>query len=160
MSPFCAQAGLYLASGPFSSNIRHFGLQLMEHTVKFKWNCISQQEKIFIKVGSSDQDVLNANKLKLISGGQFVFRRARLIAAYSITLCAEYPLSIYLPITCCVDPVCKSYGWPNQIALKHSWQPDFFFSFIPNLSSPTHTRDLPNWWDIRLTPIQCDEPGV
>lgn len=50
MSPFCAQAGLYLASGPFSSNIRHFGLQLMEHTVKFKWNCISQQEKIFIKV--------------------------------------------------------------------------------------------------------------
>lgn len=50
MSPFCAQAGLYLASGPFSANIRHFGLQLMEHTVKFKWNCISQQEKIFIKV--------------------------------------------------------------------------------------------------------------
>lgn len=50
MSPFCAQAGLYLASGPFSANIRHFGLQLMEHTVKFKWNCISQEEKIFIKV--------------------------------------------------------------------------------------------------------------
>ena len=54
MSPFCAQAGLYLASGPFSSNIRHFGLQLMEHTVKFKWNCISQQEKLFIKVSVYD----------------------------------------------------------------------------------------------------------
>lgn len=53
MSPFCAQAGLYLASGPFSAHIRHFGLQLMEHTVKFKWNCISQQEKIFIKVSAS-----------------------------------------------------------------------------------------------------------
>lgn len=53
MSPFCAQAGLYLASGPFSANIRHFGLQLMEHTVKFKWNCISQEEKIFIKVKNS-----------------------------------------------------------------------------------------------------------
>lgn len=52
MSPFCAQAGLYLASGPFSANIRHFGLQLMEHTVKFKWNCISQEEKIFIKVSA------------------------------------------------------------------------------------------------------------
>lgn len=51
MSPFCAQAGLYLASGPFGANIRHFGLQLMEHTIKFKWNCISQEEKIFIKVG-------------------------------------------------------------------------------------------------------------
>lgn len=54
MSPFCAQAGLYLASGPFSANIRHFGLQLMEHTVKFKWNCISQEEKIFIKVNVLD----------------------------------------------------------------------------------------------------------
>lgn len=53
MSPFCAQSGLYLASGPFSAHIRHFGLQLMEHTVKFKWNCISQQEKIFIKVIAS-----------------------------------------------------------------------------------------------------------
>lgn len=50
MSPFCAQAGLYLASGPFSATVRHFGLQLMENTVRFKWNCISQEEKIFIKV--------------------------------------------------------------------------------------------------------------
>lgn len=59
MSPYCAQAGLYLASGPFDSNVRHFGLQLMEHTVKFKWNCISQEEKIFIK----------DNAMKLLSLG-------------------------------------------------------------------------------------------
>lgn len=59
MSPFCAQAGLYLASGPFSANIRHFGLQLMEHTVKFKWNCISQEEKIFIKVRISAESWRN-----------------------------------------------------------------------------------------------------
>lgn len=60
MSPFCAQAGLYLASGPFSANIRHFGLQLMEHTVKFKWNCISQEEKIFIKVSNESQSLYRA----------------------------------------------------------------------------------------------------
>lgn len=50
LSPLCAQAGLYLASGPFNPIVRHFGLQLMEHTVKFKWNQIEQQEKLFIKV--------------------------------------------------------------------------------------------------------------
>lgn len=50
LSPLCAQAGLYLASGPFNPVVRHFGLQLMEHTVKFKWNQIQQQEKLFIKV--------------------------------------------------------------------------------------------------------------
>lgn len=59
MSPYCAQAGLYLASGPFNPNVRHFGLQLMEHTVKFKWSCISQEEKIFIK----------DNAMKLLSLG-------------------------------------------------------------------------------------------
>uniref|UniRef100_A0A1B0CUW8 Uncharacterized protein n=1 Tax=Lutzomyia longipalpis TaxID=7200 RepID=A0A1B0CUW8_LUTLO len=48
-SPLCAQAGLFLASGQFPLTVRHFGLQLMEHTVKFKWYSISQQEKIFVK---------------------------------------------------------------------------------------------------------------
>lgn len=52
ISPLCAQAGLYLASGPFNSAVRHFGLQLMEHTVKFKWNEIGQPEKLFIKENS------------------------------------------------------------------------------------------------------------
>lgn len=52
VSPLCAQAGLFLASGQYSNNVRHFGLQLMENTIKFKWNQISQQEKIFIKENS------------------------------------------------------------------------------------------------------------
>lgn len=50
-SPLCAEAGLFLAAGAhYSLFVRHFGLQLMEHTVKYRWNQISQQEKIFIKV--------------------------------------------------------------------------------------------------------------
>lgn len=50
-SPLCAQAGLYLAAAEqYSTIVRHFGLQLMEHTVKYRWTHISQQEKVFIKV--------------------------------------------------------------------------------------------------------------
>lgn len=50
-SPLCAAAGLYLAAGAeHSPTSRHFGLQLMEHMVKYRWTQISQQEKIFIKV--------------------------------------------------------------------------------------------------------------
>lgn len=53
-SPLCAQVGLYLASNAqFSQNVRHFGLQLMEYTIKFKWNCIGQEEKVFIKVSNT-----------------------------------------------------------------------------------------------------------
>ncbi|XP_056634787.1 exportin-5 [Diorhabda sublineata] len=59
-SPLCAEAGLYLAAGTQHSPIsRHFGLQLMEHTVKYRWTQISQQEKIFIK----------ENAMKLLSAG-------------------------------------------------------------------------------------------
>ncbi|CAG9856617.1 unnamed protein product [Phyllotreta striolata] len=59
-SPLCAEAGLYLAAGTHHSSIsRHFGLQLMEHTVKYRWTQISQQEKIFIK----------ENAMKLLSAG-------------------------------------------------------------------------------------------
>lgn len=59
VSPLCAQAGLFLVTGNYPSTVRHFGLQLMEHTVKFNWNSISQQEKIFIK----------ENTMKLLSAG-------------------------------------------------------------------------------------------
>ncbi|XP_076168892.1 exportin-5-like protein Ranbp21 [Ptiloglossa arizonensis] len=50
-SPLCAQCGLYLAqrSPNRSSVVRHFGLQLMEHCIKYRWTQISQSEKIFIK---------------------------------------------------------------------------------------------------------------
>ncbi|XP_043529566.1 exportin-5 [Frieseomelitta varia] len=50
-SPLCAQCGLYLAQKApnRSSVVRHFGLQLMEHCIKYRWTQISQTEKIFIK---------------------------------------------------------------------------------------------------------------
>ncbi|XP_035784555.1 exportin-5-like [Anopheles albimanus] len=59
VSPLCAQAGLWLVTGNFPAIVRHFGLQLMEHTIKFNWNSISQQEKIFIK----------ENAMKLLNAG-------------------------------------------------------------------------------------------
>lgn len=50
-SPWCAQAGLLLASGnQYSAVVKHFGLKLMEHTVQIRWPHITQAEKIFIKV--------------------------------------------------------------------------------------------------------------
>ncbi|CAH0721476.1 unnamed protein product, partial [Brenthis ino] len=60
-SPWCAQAGLLLASGAqYSPVVKHFGLQLMEHTVKYRWTQITQAEKIFIKE--------NAMKLLFMGG--------------------------------------------------------------------------------------------
>ncbi|CAH0560661.1 unnamed protein product [Brassicogethes aeneus] len=59
-SPLCAEAGLFLAAGTQNSLIsRHFGLQLMEYTVKYRWTQISQQEKLFIK----------ENAMKLLAAG-------------------------------------------------------------------------------------------
>ncbi|KAL3265609.1 hypothetical protein HHI36_009813 [Cryptolaemus montrouzieri] len=59
-SPLCAEAGLYLAAGTqHSLTSRHFGLQLMEHMVKYRWTQISQQEKLFIK----------ENAMKLLAAG-------------------------------------------------------------------------------------------
>jgi exportin-5 len=50
-SPLCVQCGLHLAQqNNVSHFVRHFGLQLMEHCVKYRWNHMSQQEKLFIKV--------------------------------------------------------------------------------------------------------------
>ncbi|XP_034488203.1 exportin-5 [Drosophila innubila] len=49
-SPLCAQVGLYLASSvQYNQQVRHFGLQLIEYTIKFKWNCITHEEKVYIK---------------------------------------------------------------------------------------------------------------
>lgn len=60
-SPWCAQAGLLLASGAqHSPVVKHFGLQLMENTVKFRWIRITQTEKLFIKE--------NAMKLLYLGG--------------------------------------------------------------------------------------------
>lgn len=50
-SPLCVQCGLYLAQrAEFSHFVRHFGLQLMEHCVKYRWYNMTQPEKLFIKV--------------------------------------------------------------------------------------------------------------
>ncbi|EDW56190.1 GM22721 [Drosophila sechellia] len=49
-SPMCAQVGLFLASSPQSNQqVRHFGLQLIEYTIKYRWNCITHEEKVYIK---------------------------------------------------------------------------------------------------------------
>ncbi|BFG03016.1 exportin-5 [Drosophila madeirensis] len=49
-SPLCAQVGLLLAGSPqFNQQVRHFGLQLIEYTIKYKWNCITHEEKVYIK---------------------------------------------------------------------------------------------------------------
>lgn len=49
-SPLCATIGFQLARHGNNFSIKHFGLQLVEHCIKFRWNCIHTQEKIFIKV--------------------------------------------------------------------------------------------------------------
>lgn len=52
-SPLCVQCGLYLAQkSEFSHVVRHFGLQLMEHCIKYRWYNLTQPEKLFIKVRS------------------------------------------------------------------------------------------------------------
>ncbi|KAK9509310.1 hypothetical protein O3M35_006655 [Rhynocoris fuscipes] len=59
-SPLCAQCGLYLAQRPeYSHFVRHFGLQLMEHCIKYRWYNLTHAEKIFIK----------ENAMKLVEGG-------------------------------------------------------------------------------------------
>lgn len=57
--------------------MRHFGLQLMEHTVKYRWTQISHQEKIFIKVFihniRSMQKFLHIFKLTLYDADTVLF---------------------------------------------------------------------------------------
>ncbi|XP_013417289.1 exportin-5 [Lingula anatina] len=63
-SPFCAQCGLLLASKDKPHVIRNFGLQLIEHCVKYRWNAMSPEEKSFIKdnvmalLASGSEDIL------------------------------------------------------------------------------------------------------
>lgn len=50
-SPYCVQCGLYLAQQKqLSEHVQHFGLQLMEYCIKYRWYDLPQGEKIFIKV--------------------------------------------------------------------------------------------------------------
>ena len=49
-SPLCAVVGLQLAGSNQTPAVRHFGLQLVEHCIKFRWKDMHPQEKLSIKV--------------------------------------------------------------------------------------------------------------
>ncbi|KAK9964002.1 hypothetical protein ABG768_005210, partial [Culter alburnus] len=48
-SPFCVECGLQLAEKSQTAVVRHFGLQILEHVVKFRWNNMAPQEKLQLK---------------------------------------------------------------------------------------------------------------
>ncbi|XP_067093000.1 exportin-5 [Osmerus mordax] len=47
--PFCVPCGLQLAEKAQTAVVRHFGLQILEHVIKFRWNNMPQQEKVQLK---------------------------------------------------------------------------------------------------------------
>ncbi|KAF5895633.1 exportin-5 isoform X2, partial [Clarias magur] len=47
--PFCIPCGLQLADKSQTAVVRHFGLQILEHVIKFQWNNMPQQEKVHLK---------------------------------------------------------------------------------------------------------------
>ncbi|XP_053568730.1 exportin-5 [Bombina bombina] len=49
--PHCVSCGLQLAEKTRAPVIRHFGLQVLEHVVKFRWNSMKQEEKVLLKSG-------------------------------------------------------------------------------------------------------------
>ncbi|XP_071797679.1 exportin-5-like [Asterias amurensis] len=51
LAPFseCVASGLQFADIRNTTVIRHFGLQLLEHSVKFRWNSTTPDEKLFLK---------------------------------------------------------------------------------------------------------------
>lgn len=48
-STLCIQCGLKLADKNHPAVIRHFGLQVLEHVIKYRWNNMQQQEKVQLK---------------------------------------------------------------------------------------------------------------
>uniref|UniRef100_A0A671YKB7 Exportin 5 n=1 Tax=Sparus aurata TaxID=8175 RepID=A0A671YKB7_SPAAU len=48
-SAFCVPCGLQLADKAQPAVVRHFGLQILEHVIKFRWNNMQQQEKVQLK---------------------------------------------------------------------------------------------------------------
>ncbi|XP_046567749.1 LOW QUALITY PROTEIN: exportin-5-like [Haliotis rubra] len=53
-SPDCLPCGLVLAGKQFSPILRHFGLQLVEHCIKFRWHIMSQNDKDNLKKSSME----------------------------------------------------------------------------------------------------------
>ncbi|XP_008956992.2 exportin-5 [Gorilla gorilla gorilla] len=47
--PICVPCGLRLAEKTQIAIVRHFGLQILEHVVKFRWNGMSRLEKVYLK---------------------------------------------------------------------------------------------------------------
>jgi len=47
--PICVPCGLRLAEKTQVAIVRHFGLQILEHVVKFRWNSMSRLEKVYLK---------------------------------------------------------------------------------------------------------------
>lgn len=45
----CVPCGLQLANKAQPAVVRHFGLQILEHVIKFRWNNMQQQEKVHLK---------------------------------------------------------------------------------------------------------------
>ncbi|XP_044530629.1 exportin-5 [Gracilinanus agilis] len=62
--PICVPCGLKLAEKTQTPIVRHFGLQILEHVVKFRWNNMSRLEKVFLKnnvmglISSGTQNIL------------------------------------------------------------------------------------------------------
>ncbi|CAB1312894.1 unnamed protein product [Coregonus sp. 'balchen'] len=46
---FCVPCGLQLADKTQTAVVRHFGLQILEHVIKFRWNNMPQKEKVQLK---------------------------------------------------------------------------------------------------------------
>ncbi|NXQ23517.1 XPO5 protein, partial [Alaudala cheleensis] len=57
--PICVPCGLKLAEKTQSAIVRHFGLQILEHVVKYRWNNMPRLEKVYLK----------NNVMSLISSG-------------------------------------------------------------------------------------------
>ncbi|XP_061183399.1 exportin-5-like [Saccostrea echinata] len=51
-SPFCVPVGLVLAEKSYKPVIRHFGLQLLEHAIKFRWIDMKTEEKEYLKTNA------------------------------------------------------------------------------------------------------------
>uniref|UniRef100_A0A4W4ERI5 Importin N-terminal domain-containing protein n=1 Tax=Electrophorus electricus TaxID=8005 RepID=A0A4W4ERI5_ELEEL len=47
--PFCVPCGLQLSDKSQAAVVRHFGLQILEHVIKFQWNSMPQQDKVHLK---------------------------------------------------------------------------------------------------------------
>ncbi|XP_054833227.1 exportin-5 isoform X1 [Eublepharis macularius] len=62
--PICVPCGLKLAEKTQIAIVRHFGLQILEHVVKFRWNSMGRLEKVYLKnnvmglISSGTQNIL------------------------------------------------------------------------------------------------------